>query len=377
MIAASRIHVTGIALAGFGWLVSGALLLRGLALAGRGLPGVARILPAGCDEILASPSSIQLGLPMAGWGIVYFAVLAFLWTAENTWSARAALLISAMGCGVGVLLIGVLFSTGAAPCLGCLTVHAINFALVAAAWLMLSAGRIKPQPRRWISGSIAMRTCSIVCAALVGGSLQAALFRDDSNFRMLLTTYETSPRSPIPVQADDASLGPADAPVRIVIFSSFQCPACQAFDTYLTGVRQLYGDQVRIIYKHFPLGTACNPILKTDQQPRACAAAYAAEAARRQGAFWPYERALFAGSLAASDELLLAAARGAGVDLARWESDRRSPETIQKVRDDAVEGAALRIEGTPGVFINGRKAPQVSMRLLGLMISRELASARK
>jgi protein-disulfide isomerase/uncharacterized membrane protein len=371
-----RSRMAALALASCGWFLSGGLLLRCLALAGRGTPIAVSRFPANCDEVLAGASAYQLGFPIAGWGLVYFALVALMIATDGRWPLRAALFVTAVGCGGSALLAATLISGNSASCFPCLAVHAINVALLVSLWILVSPGSEHSLHSWRLNKGVTVRLAPVLCAALLGGSVQAALFREDPEFRHALAELDRAPRQVMRANERDAMLGPDTAPVRLVVFSSFQCPACQSFDLYLRDIRRAYGDRVAIVFKHFPLGSACNPAVKVDLQPRACAAAYAADAARRQNAFWRYEQLLFASSLAASDEILVSAARGAGIDLQKWESDRRSPETLTSVLADAIEGNSLALDGTPTVFVNGKKAPHINRRVIGLMISRELSARR-
>ena len=90
-----------------------------------------------------------------------------------------------------------------------------------------------------------------------------------------------------PVQAisvdDDPSIGPADAPVTIVEFTDFQCPACAAMYPVLDEVVKAYGNKVRFVVRDYPL----------QQHEWARKAAEAANAARAQGKFFEYVALLF------------------------------------------------------------------------------------
>ncbi len=78
--------------------------------------------------------------------------------------------------------------------------------------------------------------------------------------------------------------GKADAPVKIVEFSDFQCPFCaRAFPT-IQQVQKEYGDKVVLVYRHLPL---------TSIHPRAHITAQASECARDQGKFWEFHDELF------------------------------------------------------------------------------------
>jgi protein-disulfide isomerase len=84
-------------------------------------------------------------------------------------------------------------------------------------------------------------------------------------------------------------------------------------------------------------------------------AAAAAIAAHRQGKFWPMHDALFAHRRELSRPMILALARTAGLDMQRFEADLDSAETKKTVARDMEDGDRAGVEGTPSVFINGRK----------------------
>src|SRR4051794_30452476 len=95
----SRNRVAALALAGIGWAVSVFMMLRGLALAGRG-PAFDVSLPCpGCDLVLGSANSFQLGLLLAGWGLVYFSAFAMLVGSAHRLADSVARIVVATGCG--------------------------------------------------------------------------------------------------------------------------------------------------------------------------------------------------------------------------------------------------------------------------------------
>src|SRR5262249_37194394 len=90
-----------------------------------------------CDGALQSPMSKQLGLPLAGWGIVFYGTLAallllgwFLGDAFGFESALAALMLSAAGAVLSALLLVSMLVSAAPFCPMCAGVHVINFLLV-------------------------------------------------------------------------------------------------------------------------------------------------------------------------------------------------------------------------------------------------------
>lgn len=139
--------------------------------------------------------------------------------------------------------------------------------------------------------------------------------------------------------------GPADASLTIVEFSDFQCPYCSAAVAKLNAVLEAYPDKVKLIFKQFPL----------EMHSQAALAAAAAIAAHQQGKFWPMHDALFAHRRDLSRVSIFAQARSVGLDMKRFEADLGSPETQKTIARDVDDGDRAGVEGTPSIFINGRK----------------------
>ena len=139
--------------------------------------------------------------------------------------------------------------------------------------------------------------------------------------------------------------GPADAVLPLVEFSDFQCPYCLLAVAKLNAVLDAYPGKIQLIFKQFPL----------DMHSQAALAAAAAIAAHRQGKFWPMHDGLFAQRRELSRPSILAVARTAGLDMQRFEADLDSAETKKTIARDMEDGERAGVEGTPSVFINGRK----------------------
>jgi protein-disulfide isomerase len=139
--------------------------------------------------------------------------------------------------------------------------------------------------------------------------------------------------------------GPADAPMTLVEFSDFQCPYCSIAVAKLDAVLDAYPGKIKLVFKQFPL----------DTHPQASLAAAAAIAAHHQGKFWPMHDAMFAHRRELSRANILALAKNVGVDMKRFEADLDSPETKKTIAKDTEDGDRAGVEGTPSVYINGRK----------------------
>ena len=121
----------------------------------------------------------------------------------------------------------------------------------------------------------------------------------------------------------------------MVVYADFECPFCAALEERL---REL---PLRVVFRHFPVRAS---------HPRARAASAAAEAAAAQGAFWAMHDSLFADQGRLEDPHLWQRAERLGLDLGRFEADRRSEEVGNRVRRDFQSGIRAGVTSTPGVF---------------------------
>jgi protein-disulfide isomerase len=124
----------------------------------------------------------------------------------------------------------------------------------------------------------------------------------------------------------------------VIVYGDYECPYCAALELRL---REM---EVRVVFRHFPVRSS---------HPRAEAAARAAEAAALQGAFWPFHDALFADQGRLEDPHLWARARRLGLDVARFDVDRRSDGVAARVRADFRGGIRAGVATTPTVFVDG------------------------
>jgi len=138
--------------------------------------------------------------------------------------------------------------------------------------------------------------------------------------------------------------GQAQAPVTIIEFSDLQCPFCASVTPTLRELMKQYPDQVRWVFKSFPLDFHAD-------SPLAHAAALAAE---RQGKFWEMHDLIFANQRNLKRDNLLAEAHSLNLDIAKFTADLDSGDVKQQLEADKKEGEGLGVNGTPAFFINGK-----------------------
>lgn len=155
-----------------------------------------------------------------------------------------------------------------------------------------------------------------------------------------------APTADIVVTTSDFLKGGKDAKVTIVEYSDFECPFCgRAFPT-VEQVMETYGDDVRLVYRHFPLNSI---------HPQAQKAAEASECAADQGKFWDYHDKLFANQdgVSAGVTQFKKWAVELGLNAAKFNSCLDSGDKAAAVQEDADSGSAAGVTGTPAFFING------------------------
>jgi protein-disulfide isomerase len=144
--------------------------------------------------------------------------------------------------------------------------------------------------------------------------------------------------APIPgLEASDHVRGPEHGPL-VIVYADFECPYCAAAEVKLRGAR------LRIVFRHFPVRSS---------HPRAWPAACAAEAAGLQDRFWEMHDLLFADQGRLEDPHLWARARTLGLDLERFDSDRRTQAVAERVRRDFESGVRGGVVTTPTLVANG------------------------
>ncbi len=180
----------------------------------------------------------------------------------------------------------------------------------------------------------------------------------------------TPPTPVIPLEQlvsdNRASRGPEDAPVLLVEFSDFQCPACLAAKPVVDAVLAKYPTQVRFIYRHFPL----------DQHAYSKQAAQAAEAAKLQGKFWEMYDGLFEKQQSLSDETVKALATSLNFRMEAFEKDWKDASIAALVAEDRAQGEALGTRGTPTFFLNGKKLTLASWSDLMVEVEKAVNSGR-
>ncbi|MCC6766505.1 MAG: thioredoxin domain-containing protein [Deltaproteobacteria bacterium] len=324
-----------------------------------------------CDAVLMSPYSVLLGVPMAAWGFLSYVTLAVLLyrrgQAVGDARSHASLLtlgLALWNVAVSVYMAGISTFAIGAFCLLCAAMYLLVIATAVLVWRLVRvdlARSARPvlTSRRALGGVGIILAGIAVIAALhfaarpISGATMTAddVKARDREFFDWYTTLPVTTDLPPSTHAK----GPESAPLTIIEFSDFECPACAMAFRDLHELAARHPDRVRIVFHHFPLDADCNPNVTTRMHRSACQAAIAAECAARSGKFWEYHDLLFRGQDKLGRDDLVAKAVGLGIPAEQFTACLDDPAARSRVLADANAGGRLGVKSTPTLVINGRK----------------------
>lgn len=198
---------------------------------------------------------------------------------------------------------------------------------------------------QWIGKAIGGIIVVVIIAAIAW-----ALSADNSSAPATPEAVEAE----LNVTEDDLTIGPDDAPVTLVKFSDFQCPACTSMNGILNEVIDEYDQDVQYALKHFPLRQI---------HPYADVTAQAAEAADEFDQFPEMKEVIFDNQeewsqFDSQDEVkqeLISYAEDLDIDPEEFQEEMEKDEVQDKINEDRDLGNDLGVSGTPTLFINGEQ----------------------
>ncbi len=151
--------------------------------------------------------------------------------------------------------------------------------------------------------------------------------------------------SPVPTKPNVK----VNSPVVLEEYGDYQCPPCGQLYPDLKQLEHEYGNQLQIVFHHFPL-------MKIHKN--ALAAAHAAEAARNQNKFWEMHDRLYRNQKEWAEQddprpIFLSYARQLNLNESQFKQDMDSNLVDQRISADVQRGAAAGVTGTPTVFLDG------------------------
>ena len=343
------------------------------------LPGCG--FESGCERAFASAWAKLPALewPVAFLGLSWFAALLLAWLCTSGAWPRALTWITRVGALASLAFLTVMLVDGAF-CAYCAVVHACNLA-----FLVVSERRS--------GGMASLAPLGAFAGVFVVSSAGLWAWREQQSEAVLAREERELARTQRELRAGGARkpftgrqrLGPEDAPIRIVVFSDYECRDCALIEQQLALLMERR-DDVSLSVKHFPLCRDCNTKareLGLDPHPNACKAARAAEAAgivAGSEGFWRMHRWLFERAGVFDERELAAGLELLDLPQESFFAAMHGSETQALVEADVAEALELGINSTPLIYLNGVelrgwKAPDAIARAVGELALHQPAPA--
>lgn len=336
---------------------------------------------ADCDVVNASQYSEILGIPIASLGALFYFTALFLSLVSRQ---RWIFFLSIAGLTVDVALLAVQLFALKTFCLLC------GLTYLSTVGILLTSLRLRKMPA---FADLAWTPPLVGLSALAYAAFLGVLMLLPSHFRLqgqtfamvenalaqFFNSWREMRTKEIPVKAGDGTFGRKDAPVKIVVFSDFECPHCRkAAFTLHAGLKPLR-NQVLVVFKHFPLDSTCNPALKYQLHPHACQLARLAYCANAKGKFWEFHDTIFLDVGEEVSEGLEKVGEEISGILSKEEMDDclKNEKSLANLGEDIKLGRELGIAGTPSVYINGKHVSiPLTVETLRRLVEIEATSAR-
>lgn len=357
-----------------------------------------------CEAVNASEWSVIFGIPVASYGLFFYTLILLGSLVASTsgrvlslasWSS-IVLLLSGFASLISVALFAVSEIFIGSLCLMCIGLYLVNFLTFGCAWRAGWVGRVGEGIRSGVgeawrligitvgiiralppTGAWALRAtaCVAIFTALVSVVLPNFLYQ-------VFAAQRIAPKDPLKEWRDaqvarielnlqggafgDYSLGDPTAPIQIVEFADYECPACKMMNGLMKRLLESYKRNYFFVFKNYPLDQSCNPEMDHPLHKFACTAAFFSRCAGEQGKFWEANTILFLrdadqGELS-EESLITEGSKEVGVNGDAMRECMSSGRYREVMSRDIKAGATAGLFGTPSVWVNGKLVSQPSQR---------------
>lgn len=374
-----------------------------------------------CDKTNESIYSVMLGFPLASWGTLFYFLVGTLSLSRLRFKtpgrddyAKVMFFVSVPAVLLSIYLLLVSEFIIEAMCPLCLGLYIINFSLLVLAakevrqssglvdgflrggFLLVSAPIrlivVKDSSfRRRLSLGVVLFVLECAFVAYLPRVIFAVFFPSQAELEKMmaqkaLPEWHNVEAVTVPVDSSgtayaDYSKGDPAAPVHIVEFADFECPMCRITYPVIEEVIRQYPGKIYFTFKHYPLDNSCNPTITHRFHDNSCYASKFTRCAGEQGKYW--EALDFVFTLPALDQhgrdpaiardAISSGVKALELDPAGMDECMASRRQDDALLRDITDGAKVNIEGTPTVFVNGKKLPQASKTFMTVAIEEALS----
>ncbi len=300
-----------------------------------------------CDAATHSKAATLFGVPISLFGLLLGMLLLMglpIKSARYEATLHHILYINAIGCFI--LLVYSLVALGSL-CPFCTVYYILSFSVLG---LFFKKSTLKKPDPAFLAG--------FGCVFMVAGGLTLYYIGHKEKGQTALASslisqfdrYEklSNPTVLSPHKIAQATEDFAKAPIQLIIFSDFQCPACKVLSSMMPAISKRYEGKINILYYFFPLDNACNAEMKAAIHPLACTLAYMAQCSGSN--FHKVHDDIFEHQESLSFEWIKKYSKSIAV-----EACMNLSETKQKVVELLEQGKQINLRSTPTLLLNGVK----------------------
>ena len=344
---------------------------------------------SGCAAVNQSEASSFLGMPIAFWGFLFYALVlcfaAFHIKYKQDLLMRLIFWLGFLAVLVDITLLLYSLIVVDAICNLCVVTYLATAGIFAVALLSLRASHpqeglfkidfdfswLKAQP---VAATMMLFSCVVVVflgsfvylyAKSSSDTLSSSHGHDallEEAWKSFQREYEALPEKEIPIEHSPYK-GASEPVITIVEFADFLCPHCKIAGLKLKTIIEKYKNSVKVVFKNYPLDQTCNQNIKRKFHSGACKISYMALCASRQktDSFWKAHDEIFNQHEEwrkldkIPDSAFMSVLRKSNVNLKNASACLRAEKTKQEVIRDIELGDSLGVTSTPTLFINGKK----------------------
>jgi uncharacterized membrane protein/protein-disulfide isomerase len=365
-----------------------------------------------CDAVARSAWSTIFGIPIASYGVLSFFVMVVLVAGPPLcWIKEAVFLLSFLGLIGSVVLFYISKIVIGVVCPVCLLVYGcwLALAVLTMPWcksqgvgrsLLRGVTQIAEFPTRLVglhadgppSAYLFIGTITGLVVGFVSASVPVFYQRPTGSSNSAVVAmreravddWSRGPERRIPDVSEgparDYFSGPDSAPITLVEYADFECPACHNMYWVVEEILKQYQGKIRYSLRNFPFDQSCNALVSRPMHKHACVAAMFARCAGAQGKYYESARALYSvPEIRAAQQdpevvrvILRQAVINVGVDPVVLDACVASNEQKEAIDRDVTTADSLGLEGTPFIWINGKQIKRPTELALRAVIEKIL-----
>ncbi len=327
-----------------------------------------------CDGVARTSESQFFGIPLAYWGMFWYAFVFLMLKAKELKNYRLFKFmevfknpldyIAVLGLFsfiVSIILLMISLFQIKKLCLFCAITYGINLAIALVATRPLSEGSFFGSLKQSVTDfldaikikpyAIAFGGVVLAAIAVLTYTTSTMVFAPHVKNNREFDRYKKAKIEDYLISGNQ--LGSKDAPIKVMVYSDFDCPVCRYLHIQLYYLIKKY-DNIEFVHKNYPLDQDCNKFLPFPGHKTACMKARYAEAAMLQGKYLDLAAHIFA-EQPEDEEKVLEIAESLGLDMEKLKKDAKSKQVADIIDKDIRDALEVGLSGTPSMIIGTHK----------------------